>query len=254
MWESGQVLCFCHCLHAQIICYLHWEQHAGFVFCILFCFNVFSKQNCYNHNNALYGWHTWWRRCLNDFWLVASTKISFAPKILLSASEPDKFSTCIMHATDNYMQTMTCKQTNWQSSSFCFLYTKLSSVFSSGPLYTLFDFLSQPSNMHVRLQINNIVRKANNLSTCHELLGCSVEVWCLRKQQGREEGICVTPIKSVGKGGILRTTLVGLKNANTWNWFLNQMKGALYTQHIANPKDGILVHVALCHCRSQGFQ
>lgn len=99
MWESGQVLCFCCCLHAQIICYLHWKQHAGFVFCILFRFNVFSKQNCYNHNSALYGWHTWWRRCLNDFWLVASTKISFAPKILLSASEPDKFSTCIMHAT-----------------------------------------------------------------------------------------------------------------------------------------------------------
>lgn len=43
VWESGQVLCFCRCLHAQIIkCYLDWKQHAGFVFCILFCCNAIS--------------------------------------------------------------------------------------------------------------------------------------------------------------------------------------------------------------------
>lgn len=41
-------------------------------------FYVFSgKQSCYDHRKAVYPWHTWWRRHLDDFEWVGSTRRTF---------------------------------------------------------------------------------------------------------------------------------------------------------------------------------
>ena len=92
--------------------------------------NKLKKKKCYDCS-ADYGWSTWQRRNLNDFWWVGNTKPTFVNLMPVKVTFPQNFVINersrtsflpVLHVTNN----CACKQTNLYSSLFLFSNLKLS--------------------------------------------------------------------------------------------------------------------------------
>ena len=95
-----------------------------------------EKISCWYRNNSVYGWHTWRKRRLTDFWGVGNTKITslfrfreddFSSKFRCrrAADMYNEFLACVTCHGQLRMRSLT-EQTNSHSISFLFSDLKLS--------------------------------------------------------------------------------------------------------------------------------